>query len=34
VGIDDFIYVLENGTERYIKKPNVQTDKLLDVLSK
>lgn len=34
VGIDDFIYVLQHATERYIKNPNVQTDKLLDILSK
>ena len=34
VGVDDFIYVLEHATERYIKNPNVKTDKLLDFLSK
>lgn len=34
VGIEDFIYVLEHATERYIKNPNVKTDKLLDFLSK
>lgn len=34
VGVDDFIYVLEHATERYINNPNVKTDLLLEMLLK
>lgn len=33
-GLDDFIYVLQHATERYVANPNMQTDKLLDEILK